>query len=153
MIADFQIRRVDWQEHGAICADLRKQVFFNEAQYHYFVALDGRDADARHVLALDAQQQPIGCGRISSDWQISRIAVLRPWRQRGIGTALLDELVAIARDAEVGEVFCAVPVFSLPYYRRQQFEAVGSVYNESDVPYQRMRLQLDKRAQRSAGQA
>jgi len=153
MIADFQVRRVNWQEHGPICADLRKQVFFTEAQYHYFAALDGRDSDARHVLALDAQQQPIGCARISDDWYISRIAVLRPWRQRGVGTALLDELIAIARDADVSEVLCAVPVFSLPYYRGQQFEQVGAAYLESDVPYQRMRLVLDRSTQRNSGQA
>ncbi len=151
MIADFQVSRVNWQEHGPVCADLRKQVFFNEAQYHYFAALDGKDAEARHVLVLDAKQQPIGCGRIDPDWQISRIAVLRPWRQRGVGTAILDELIAIARDADASEVFCAVPVFSLPYYRGQQFEPVGAVYYESEVPYQRMRLALDHRAQRNAG--
>lgn len=150
MNTTYRIRRVDWQEHGELCANLRKQVFFDEARYHYFATLDGLDAECRHVLALDDQQQPIGCGRIDKDWRLSRIAVLRDRRQQGIGTALLNELIAIARDEQAGQVLCAVPVFSVDYYRQQQFEPVGSVYLESDVPHQRMQLLLSALARRSA---
>jgi len=138
----YHIRRVDWQQYGETCANLRKLVFFEEARYHYFAALDGADIRCRHVLAVDAQQQPIGCGRIDQDWRLSRIAVLRAWRQLGVGTALLNELIAIARDSGAAQVQCAVPVFSVEYYRQQQFEPTGSVYQESSVPHQRMQLQL-----------
>ena len=152
MIADFQIQRVNWQSHGPVCAGLRKQVFFTEAHYHYYTALDGLDETAHHVLALSAGGDPIGCGRITTDWQISRIAVLKPWRERGIGTALLDELIAIARDDNATEVSSAVPLFSLHYYRGQQFEEVGAVFRDAEVSCQRLRLVLANRRQQKVEQ-
>lgn len=142
MTATFQIRRGRWPEFAEPCAQLRRQVFFNEAQYSYFATLDGRDEQCQHVLALDAQQQPIGCGRIDREWQLSRIAVVRDFRQQGVGTSLLNELIAIARDDNAGLVSCAVPLFSVQYYRSQQFEPIGSVYVEQGVSYQRMLLRL-----------
>lgn len=143
MLSSYQLRRGSWQEFAEQCAELRKQVFFNEARYSYFATLDGRDGLCNHVLAVADDQQVLGCGRIErGSWLLSRIAVLPAARQHGIGTALLNELVAIARDGGAGEVGCAVPVFSVEYYRRQHFEPVGSVYHEAEVPYQRMRLAL-----------
>lgn len=148
MTATFQIRRVQWQDYGSQCAEIRKQVFFNEVRYGYYATLDGHDSRCRHALALTEDGTPIGCGRLDENGRISRIAVLPAWRQQGIGTALLDELIAIARDSDASEVLCAVPVFSLDYYRGHGFEPVGAVTIEADVPIQQMRLALgQQRAQ------
>ena len=58
---------------------------------------DGIDADCRHALAEDAAGRPIGCGRLLPDGHIGRMAVLRDWRGRGVGAALLARLIAEAR--------------------------------------------------------
>lgn len=142
MTATFQIRRVQWQDYGSQCAEIRKQVFFNEVRYGYYATLDGHDSRCRHALALTEDGTPVGCGRLDENGQISRIAVLPAWRQQGIGTALLSELIAIARDSGASDVQCAVPVFSLDYYRAQGFEPIGAVTVEADVPLQQMRLAL-----------
>lgn len=146
MTSTFQIRRVQWQDYGTQCAEVRKQVFFNEVRYSYYATLDGHDGHCRHALALADDGTAVGCGRLDENGQISRIAVLPAWRQHGIGTALLSELIAIARDSGADIVQCAVPVFSLDYYRGQGFEPVGAVTIESEVPLQRMQLQLTSSA-------
>ncbi|MFZ5843228.1 MAG: GNAT family N-acetyltransferase [Pseudomonadota bacterium] len=142
MTAPFQIRRVQWQDYGSQCAEIRKQVFFNEVRYGYYATLDGHDSRCRHALALTEDGTAVGCGRLDENGEISRIAVLPAWRQQGIGTALLSELIAIARDSGASAVQCAVPVFSLDYYRSQGFEPIGAVTIEAEVPLQRMRLLL-----------
>lgn len=153
MSDDFHIRRVDWQQHGEVCAALRKQVFFDEVRLAYYATLDGIDHACRHVLALSKDDEPIGTGRIDADWNISRIAVLRNWREQSVGTAILNELIAIARDHDATAVSCSAPMFSVDYFRSQQFEPIGSVYRNADVPHQKMMLQLAAQQARNAGNA
>lgn len=134
--------RVSWPEHGALCARVREKVFIYEMRLSRDDESDGRDADCQHVLAISADGDPIGTGRIESNGLIGRIAVLMPWRQHGVGAALLNELICIARDRYANEVTISAPLFAVDFYRHQQFECRGSVYMEAGIPHQGMRLTL-----------
>ena len=49
------------------------------------------------MLARDDTGRPLGCARLNADHKIERMAVREPWRGRGVGAALLRELIARAR--------------------------------------------------------
>jgi predicted GNAT family N-acyltransferase len=51
-----------------------------------------------HALAEDRDAVPIGCGRLLPDGHIGRVAVLSDWRGQGVGAALLERLIALARE-------------------------------------------------------
>lgn len=138
----FRLMRVSWSEHGALCALVREKVFIYEMRLSREDERDGRDGDCQHVLAISDEGDAIGTGRIESNGLIGRIAVLMPWRQCGVGAAILNELICIARDRYASEVTISAPLFAVDFYRHQQFECWGGVYMEAGIPHQGMRLTL-----------
>ena len=52
---------------------------------------------------------PIGTGRLAPDGKIGRMAVLEEWRGNGVGAAILEFLVAAARDRGIKECRYACP--------------------------------------------
>ncbi|MDO5727576.1 MAG: GNAT family N-acetyltransferase [Bowdeniella nasicola] len=79
--------------------DIRYHVFVREQQVPLVLEVDARDEKAVHVL-LCADGQPIGTGRLLSDphqdhiCHLGRVALLRAWRGRGYGAALMRALAA-----------------------------------------------------------
>ena len=97
MAETFRISRVTWEKHGAHLSAVRLTVFVDEQKFAP-EPLDDRDPDCLHVAALDQKGATIGTGRMTPDGHIGRMAVLPPWRGRGVGTAVLHELLAIAKE-------------------------------------------------------
>jgi GNAT superfamily N-acetyltransferase len=52
------------------------------------------DPQCRHVIARDDEHRRSGTGRLTPEHKIGRMAVLREWRGRGVGEALLLALVS-----------------------------------------------------------
>ena len=50
-----------WDEHEAALRGLRQNVFINEQHVPEELEWDGEASAAIHFLALDAEQQPVGC--------------------------------------------------------------------------------------------
>jgi len=67
---------------------------------------DGLDEICVHVVALDEVGDAIATGRMTPDGRIGRMAVLRAWRGRGIGAAVLDRLIAEARQRGLAWCTC-----------------------------------------------
>ena len=101
---------------------------------------DGRDGEALHLLAENDVGQAIGTGRLLPDGHIGRLAVSAHWRNRGIGAALLRELVAIARERGAGTLFLHAQTRAVEFYRRGGFVAEGPEFMEAGIPHQRMVL-------------
>lgn len=138
----FRILRVNWRDHGAACALVREKVFVYEMRLSPRVESDGLDPQCFHVLAVSEQGDAFGTGRLEPDGHICRIAVLMPWRQQGVGSAVLDELISIARDQGHLQVTVAIPIATQAFYENNGFEAAGSVYMDGGIPTCRMSLRL-----------
>ena len=90
--------------------------------------MDELDAEAIHVLAfLDGE--PGGTGRLllgeDGTARIGRMAVLEPYRYRGVGSAILLKLMDIARERGVRNVTLAGQLHAIPFYERFGFELTG----------------------------
>jgi predicted GNAT family N-acyltransferase len=94
------------------------------------------------VLALDTGGHPIGCGRLLPDGHVGRLAVLAPWRGRGVGAALLARLVALAGETGHTRVVLNAQTHALPFYARAGFTPYGPVFEEAGIPHQAMELRL-----------
>lgn len=138
----FRVLRVDWQDMGAVLALVREKVFVYEMRNAPDLELDGQDPACFHVLAVAENGEAIGTGRMDKSGVIGHIAVLMPWRQLGVGSALLEELIAIARDKQLPHVKLHAPLEAKAFYEEHDFHAAGAVYMDAGEPFVTMRLQL-----------
>jgi predicted GNAT family N-acyltransferase len=139
----FSIRRADWnRDHEALRA-IRTSVFVEEQSVPVALEWDGEDEHATHLLAEDTQAQPIGTARLLPSGQIGRMAVVAEWRGRGVGRALLQELLAIAAREGGTAPFLNAQSAAVPFYSRFGLRAVGEGFMEAGIPHRRMILQDD----------
>jgi len=140
---------------GAVCIELgawrllrapaqavRFAVFVEEQRVPVELELDEFDPVSLHALARDQGDRVLGTGRLLPDGHIGRMAVLKEWRGRGAGKAMLRRLIDAARERGRREVALSAQVHALAFYRAEGFEPVGAVYEEAGIPHQAMRLKL-----------
>jgi len=144
----FKVKRVGWNEAGDLLRAVRKTVFVDEQNVPAELEWDGRDGQCIHVLAETPAGDAIGTGRLLPGGHIGRMAVLRHWRGKGVGSALLEELVAVAREQGFDRVELSAQTHALDFYARFGFEAVGDEYMDAGIPHRAMRLALVKSKRR-----
>ena len=136
---DFIVRIVSWENGEPLLRSVREDVFMREQNVSAVLEWDGLDEGCRHVLALSTKGEAIGCGRITQDGHIGRMAVLREWRERKVGTALLEALLDEARRLSYAEVELGAQVQALPFYHRVGFVEEGEVFMDAGIPHCKMR--------------
>ncbi|WP_426702846.1 GNAT family N-acetyltransferase [Rhodanobacter sp. Col0626] len=143
-LQNFHVETADWsrEDQRAALLDLRDTVFIQEQGVPEQRERDGLDVDCRHVLARDDTGQPIGCGRLTPNHKIGRMAVLQEWRGQGVGVALLRELVALARALGWPGVALDAQVSAIGFYEREGFLAHGEEFEDAGLAHRAMHLSL-----------
>jgi predicted GNAT family N-acyltransferase len=142
IIDSFRVEPADWTtDHEALRA-VRDPVFVDEQKVPVEDEIDAFDPLSRHVLARDAENRPIGTGRLSPEHVIGRMAVLREWRGRGVGAALLGALLDQARTQGYPAVELHAQTHAIPFYAKFGFVAYGEEFDECGIPHRRMRVEL-----------
>jgi len=134
-----RIELLPWEEARALAAPIRFEVFVREQRVPAELEMDAMDAQCLHALAFHGQVA-VGTGRLLPDGHIGRMAVLREFRQRGIGGAMLKRLIEAARARGDREVALSAQVHALPFYRAHGFVEEGPRYEEAGIAHQAMRL-------------
>ena len=138
----FTIRAVDWQSHRDKLHAVRRAVFIEEQQVPEELEWDEADAHSHHALASAADGAPIGTGRLLPDGHIGRMAVLKEWRRRGVGSAILEFLLDMARKEGFEEVRLHAQTHALGFYARHGFTAHGGEFMEAGIPHRLMTLRM-----------
>jgi len=136
-----KIELLDWTAAQAEAKRIRFTVFVEEQYVPPELEMDEHDAQCLHALAY-GDGRVIGTGRLLPDGHIGRMAVLKEWRGRGAGKALLRRLIEAARARGDREVMLSAQVHALGFYRAEGFEPEGAVYEEAGIPHQAMRMRL-----------
>ena len=106
------------------------------------IELDDKDAQCVHAIAYDEAGKAIGTGRLLPDGHIGRMAVVKDWRRRGVGAAILEALIEEARKRGHKEVVLSAQLQAAEFYRSHGFEAQGKVYKEAGILHQAMHKTL-----------
>ena len=138
----FTVRRADWTLDGARLAAIRRAVFVVEQQVPEDEEWEDQDAVCQHVIATVADGTAIGTGRLLPDGHIGRMAVLKPWRAQGVGSALLTLLIAIARARGFAETRLHAQTHALEFYRKHGYVLLGEEFIEAGIAHYAMRLPL-----------
>ncbi|MEO1766328.1 GNAT family N-acetyltransferase [Thiobacter aerophilum] len=140
----FAVHLVSWETAAAALAAVRRAVFIEEQGVPEALEWDGKDAAALHVLAT-LEGEPIGTGRLiihGSLAHVGRMAVRKPWRRRGVGTAMLLRLLQAARTQGARGVFLNAQISALAFYERFGFRREGEAFLDAGIPHYRMTLRL-----------
>jgi predicted GNAT family N-acyltransferase len=134
-VRPFSLRAVDWSAGAVPLRVVRTAVFVVEQDIPADLEWDAFDAVSMHALAVDARGNPIGCGRLLPDGHIGRMAVLAQWRGQGVGAALLDHLIAIARQRGDVRLRLHAQTQAMPFYAQFGFAPVGDEFIEAGIPH------------------
>jgi predicted GNAT family N-acyltransferase len=139
---DFSIEEVTWQAAQDELRGIRTRVFIEEQNVPEELEWDGLDEDCWHVLARSPRGEAIGTGRLLRDGHIGRMAVLAPWRGKGVGTALLLRLLEIAQRESLEHIELAAQNQAIPFYERLGFTLFGEEFMDAGIPHRNMARQL-----------
>ena len=131
-----------WPEREAAIRAVRGAVFTAEQGIDAGEDFDGSDDGCIHALAVDPAGEAVGTGRVTPAGHIGRMAVLAGWRGQGIGTQLLEALVAEARDAGIEAVTLNAQRDAAAFYERLGFSPAGEPYEEVGIAHVPMARRL-----------
>jgi len=140
-----RIELCDWEKARAQATRIRFAVFVEEQRVPAEIEMDEHDAQCVHAIAYTEGGRAVGTGRLLPDAHIGRMAVLKEWRRKGVGAAILGALMAEARRRGYPEVALSAQTHALEFYRRHGFAAQGEVYEEAGIPHQAMRKSLPQK--------
>ena len=127
-----------WEELGEGARAVRFTVFVGEQGIPPEVEIDDMDAQCVHALVRDGKGAPLATGRLMPDGRIGRMAVLAPWRGKGLGRLVLDALVGAARERGDARAFLHAQVDAVGFYERAGFACEGERYLEQGIWHQSM---------------
>lgn len=136
----FHVQQADWHRDEQRLRCIRHAVFVEELGIPEHLEWDGQDAGAAHLIARAEDGTVAGTVRLLPDGRIGRMAVLRAWRGQGIGTALLQALLELARREGFTELRLHAQVPAIAFYRRFGFRPDGPVFEAAGIAHQTMRL-------------
>lgn len=141
---DFTIETADWanERDRAALAAVREEVFVREQNVPPEMELDEDDPRSLHVMARGPDGTVIAAGRLTPAGQIGRMAVLRDWRNRTVGSALLQLLVEQARTRSMGELRLHAQADATDFYLKHGFEIAGDDFMEAGILHRPMRMAI-----------
>jgi predicted GNAT family N-acyltransferase len=145
MSPEFTVRIDNWPAVREAACRVRYAVFVEEQQVPPEIELDEWDAASEHAIATDAGGRVIATGRLLPDGHIGRMAVLRDWRGRGVGAAVLATLLARATELGMPNAILNAQTHARSFYARFGFTQTGSEFMEADIPHVAMTRRLDVR--------
>lgn len=124
------------------CLAIRRTVFVAEQGVPLALEIDAHDATCAHLLAT-VGGQPVGTLR----WRpyrdgavkIERVAVLRPWRGRRIGRALMTRLLDDLDAARVAASVLDAQLEAIAFYERLGYVATGQTFMDAGIAHRHMR--------------
>ena len=138
MDASFRLTHCSWQNGSEMLTAVRRIVFIEEQHVPEALELDESDSICHHVLVTDADNKPVGTGRIGPDGRIGRMAVLKEYRGQGVGSALLAALLDYARQEQYAGVYLHAQLDAIPFYENHGFIASGETFMDAGIPHRTM---------------
>ena len=136
--SDFQIVVATWKDQADVLCQIRRTVFIEEQKVPEELEWDGLDEGCQHLLALDNNNKAIGTGRLCEHGHIGRMAVIKDWRGKGVGGALLKKLIDTAQKTGTLKLVLNAQISAAGFYARYGFSAEGDEFMDAGIPHLRM---------------
>jgi predicted GNAT family N-acyltransferase len=125
--------------------EVRRQVFIEEQGISEDIELDNYDKEALHMVAKDGKKV-IGTARVlfsaANQAKIERMAILKPFRRKGIGSRIITFLEETLRNRQINQVFLHAQYPVVAFYKSCGFKESGSPFWEAGIRHIKMRKRL-----------
>ena len=125
--------------------EVRKQVFVEEQGIPEDLELDEYDMEAMHIVAKDGERI-VGTARVlflaASQAKLERMAILKPFRHRGIGKSIISFLDEEFKNRGIEQVVLHAQCSAVNFYKSCGFEESGSPFWEAGIKHVKMQKRL-----------
>ena len=141
---NLKIEIVKWIDGLSQLKNIREKVFIQEQKVTPQLEWDGMDEKAIHFLVFN-DKAAIGCARaivIKDHMQLGRMAVLKEYRGQGIGSALLEKAMTIAKLNQLSAIYISAQCHAIDFYKKFGFEVTSEIYLDAEIPHRDMKLEF-----------
>jgi predicted GNAT family N-acyltransferase len=131
----------DWDVHKTELSAVRYEVFVLGQNVPVEMEIEEADKKYTHILALDGKK-PVGTARLTTDGHIGRVAVLKKYRQYGIGKELMGQIEEIAFEIGFDEVKLNSQCHAVPFYQKLGYTPYGDTFLEAGIEHRHMKKKL-----------
>lgn len=138
--------RIEWArtpEEMTAIFELRRRVFYEEQGIIDGRVTDGDDSRSFHAMAV-IPEGVVGAGRLTppgrgrAEAHIAWVATLPGYRRHGVGTAVMQALLAAADAAGYPAVVLSAQAHALRFYERLGFVPYGDRFRVRGIEHQMM---------------
>ena len=139
---NLKVEIVKWIDGLSQLKNIREKVFIQEQKVTPQLEWDGMDEKAIHFLVFN-DKAAIGCARaivIKDHMQLGRMAVLKEYRGQGIGSALIEKAMTIAKLNQLSAIYISAQCHAIDFYKKFGFEVKSDIYLDAEIPHRDMTL-------------
>ncbi|WP_242447223.1 GNAT family N-acetyltransferase [Nitrosomonas supralitoralis] len=129
---------VNWEAEASALQDIRTTVFIQEQQVPVSLEWDEFDVISLHMLAFNNYGKPVGTARLLPDGHIGRMAVLKEWRGKGYGSAMMHQILNELRSRDMQKGLLNAQTSAVKFYEKFGFQAYGEEFVEAGIPHVKM---------------
>ena len=139
---NLKVEIAKWIDDHTQLKNIREKVFIQEQKVTPELEWDGMDEKAIHFLVFN-DKAAIGCARaivIKDHMQLGRMAVLKEYRGQGIGGALIEKAMTIAKLNQLSAIYISAQCHAIDFYKKFGFEVKSDIYLDAEIPHRDMTL-------------
>ncbi len=138
------VKYIETEDEYITAVTIRKAVFIVEQHVPLEEEIDEYEKIATHILALE-NSKAVGTARwryTDDGVKLERFAVLEPYRNHGVGRALVEFAVDELREENM--LYLNAQEYVIPFYRKFNFEEIGDIFYEAEIPHKKMVYNKEK---------
>lgn len=125
--------------------DIRYRVFTLEQGFAAEVDLDDKDSKSIHILVYESKL-PIATARMflekEGTYHVGRLAVLKEYRHKGVGSYVLDVLATKAKELGGHELVLGSQIDKAGFYEANGFIKYGDIFDDANYPHIMMKKSI-----------
>jgi len=133
-----RVRAASWEQDATAIKEIRTKVFIQEQNVPEEIESDDYDPVSWYVLALAPDDAAVACARLQPNGKVTRIAVLAPWRRKGVARQMLSLILEIARENELESLYLHAQLSAIELYKEFGFTASGKQFTEAGIEHIKM---------------
>ena len=142
MTKSITVIQTNWQLDEELIKSVRTPVFVQEQQVPYEIDFDSNDAMAVHWLALNENDVPVGTARLLEDGHFGRMAVIKMYRNQGIGRSIIQTAMDYASSVGMESIYLNSQLQAKSFYEALGFTEYGDVFLEASIEHISMSKEL-----------
>lgn len=135
-----QVKRVNTKEQLIDHFRIRGEVFIIEQAVPWEEEFDDADKTADLFNAY-VQEDAVGTARLVGQ-KVGRVALLKPYRSKGIGKHLMYEVEKHAADKGIETLQLAAQTAVLSFYEACGYRAYGETFLDANIPHRMMEKRI-----------